>query len=104
MSRRRTPLGVNVICAAEFPACRRAAIEVILASAVPFPPPAIGIGGSLAAPPLPLAASAKPSLIATVDAHVASCPCSQDETAGQRVTWAADIFDRHIKRSPALAW
>jgi Enoyl-(Acyl carrier protein) reductase len=29
----------------------------------------------------------------------ASCPCSQDETAGQRVTRAADIFDRHIERS-----
>jgi hypothetical protein len=24
---------------------------------------------------------------------------SQDETAGQRVTWAADIFDRHIRLS-----
>jgi hypothetical protein len=37
MIRRQTPLGVNVICAAEFPAaCRRAAIEVIMASAVPF--------------------------------------------------------------------
>jgi NAD(P)-dependent dehydrogenase (short-subunit alcohol dehydrogenase family) len=46
-----------------------------------------------------LAASARPSPIATVMRIAASCPCSQDETAGQRVTWAADIFDRHIERS-----